>query len=74
MGEEYAKRNMAQTKEELMRDPQWLDMNYEKYYFIPWPDSQYFDDADEDEVIRVENGVLVSMSYICEEDYGSEYD
>jgi len=65
---------MAQTKEELMRDPQWLDMNYEKYYFIPWPDSQYFDDADEDEVIRVENGVLVSMSYICEEDYGSEYD
>ena len=50
-----------------MRDPQWLDMNYEKYYFIPWPDSQYFSEAS-DEIVRVENGVFVSMWYICEDD------
>ena len=36
------------TPKEEMFDPQWLDMQYEKYYFIPWPDSQYYDDVDDD--------------------------
>ena len=59
---------MTQSKEELMRDPQWLDMmEYEKYYFIPWPDSQYFNEVS-DEIVRVENGVFVSMRYICEDE------
>ena len=77
MGKRNAKRNMAETKEELMRDPQWLDMNYERYYFIPWPDSQYFSNVDDDEVVRVENGVFVSMEWLLEDENdedGPDYD
>ena len=65
-------------KEELMFDPQWLDMNYEKYYFVPWPDSQYYDDIDNEEfVCRVQDGAFVSMRWLFEDeeedDYGPEY-
>ena len=69
---------MAETKKELMFDPQWMDMNYEKYYLVPWPDSQYSDDAKEDDdIIRVEGGVFVSLRWICEDEEkenGPEYD
>ena len=57
------------TPKEEMFDPQWLDMNYEKYYFIPWPDSQYYDDVDDDaDVVRVEGGVFVGMEWLFEDD------
>ena len=63
-----------ESKEKLMRDPQWLDMNYERYYYIPWPDSQYFT-KEGDEIVRVRDGVFVSMRSILEEEcYGSDYD
>ena len=60
-----------------MYDPQWLDMRYEKYYFVPWPDSQYFDNVDDDDaVVKTEGGVFVSMEWICAGDdyYGTEQD
>ena len=66
-------------KEELMFDPQWLDMNYEKYYFVPWPDCQVYEDIDDDDpdVVRVEGGAFVSMRWLFEDkeedDYGPEY-
>jgi hypothetical protein len=79
MGKRYVKRNMAETKKELMFDPQWLDMNYEKYYFVPWPDCQVYEDIDDDDpdVVRVEGGAFVSMRWLFEDeeenDYGPEY-
>ena len=53
-----------------MYDPQWLDMNYDRYYFIPWPDSQYFDNVDDEDadIVRVENGAFVGCAWLLEED------
>ena len=68
---------MDKTKEELMFDPQWLDMNYEKYYFVPWPDSQVYDDIDNEEFVwRTQDGAFVNMEWICKRDdyYGTEQD
>ena len=68
---------MSQDKKELMFDSQWLDMNYDKYYFVPWPDSQYYDEIDNDDaVVRVQDGVFVNLRWLYEddeEDNGPEY-
>lgn len=41
-------------KSKVMFDPQYLDNNYERFYFIPWPDCQIFDEiGDDDNVIPV---------------------
>lgn len=53
-----------------MYDPQYLDMNYEQYYFIPFPDSQYFEEEDPDEefIVRAEDGVFLSKEWLNEEE------
>lgn len=52
-----------------MFDPQYLDMNYEQYYFISFPDSQYFEEEDPDEkfIVRTEDGVFLSKEWLNEE-------
>ena len=52
-----------------MYDPQWLDMNYDTYYFIPWPDSQTFlEVVDGDNVVLGPgNGVFVSCYWLTDE-------
>lgn len=49
-----------------MYDPQYLDMNYERYYFIPWPDSQLFEEEDPEKefIMPVEGGVFLSMEWL----------
>lgn len=49
-----------------MYDPQYLDMNYERYYFIPWPDSQLFEEEDPEKefIVPVEGGVFLSMEWL----------
>ena len=49
-----------------MYDPQYLDMNYERYYFIPWPDSQLFEEEDHEKefIVPVEGGVFLSMEWL----------
>ena len=69
---------MAKAKNELMFDPQWLDMTYEKYYFVPWPDAHCYDDIDNEEFVwRTQDGAFVSMEWICgdeeEEEDGPVY-
>ena len=36
-------------KPEMMLDVQYLDSKYSTYYFVPWPDCQFFDEMDEDD-------------------------
>ena len=49
-----------------MYDPQYLDMNYEQYYFIPWPDSQLFEEEDTEKefIVPVEGGVFLSKEWL----------
>lgn len=54
-----------------MKDVQYLDNNFEQYYFIPWPECQLFDELeDDDNVIPVglQNmvGSFVSKELIAE--------
>lgn len=53
-----------------MYDPQYLDMNYEQYYFIPWPDSQIVEEGiDEEFIVPAEDGgVFLSKEWLdgCE--------
>ena len=68
-------------KKELMFDPQWLDMNYEKYYFVPWPDCQIYADMDIDcddpGIVYVGGGMFVSQKWIYDKiddnEDGSKY-
>ena len=51
-------------------DPQHLNNNFERYYFIPWPECQYFDEEFEDpEVIPIATqdmvGSFVSAEWIA---------
>ena len=60
------KTNDIKTK---LTDPQYLDLNYERYYFIPFPDCQYFDELDDDDNVipvctQVMTGSFVSMEFI----------
>lgn len=32
--------------EQNARDPQYMDMNYQKWYFVPWPDCQVIDEME----------------------------
>lgn len=34
--------------EEMMPDVQEMDMNYDRYYLVPWPDCQKFEELDEE--------------------------
>lgn len=34
---------------EKLLDPQYLDMNFERYYLITWPDCQFFDEMEDTE-------------------------
>ena len=55
------------TKENMF-DIQHLDMNYEGYYFIPWPDSQFYEEyVGEGGVILAEDGCFVNMQWIADE-------
>ena len=51
---------------EIQLDPQWLDMHYEKWYFVPWPDCQFFDDLEDDyNVVPVHGGSFVNAEWAC---------
>ena len=58
--------NEVRDRELDMYDPQYLDMNYERYYFIPWPDSQLFEEEDPEKefIVPVEGGVFLSMEWL----------
>ena len=49
-------------------DPQYLDLNYEQYYFIPWPDSQTVEEeVDEEFIVPAEDGgVFLSKEWLDE--------
>ena len=51
-----------------MHDPQYLDMNYEQYYFIPWPDSQLFEEEDSEKefIVPAGDGVFLSKEWLNE--------
>lgn len=47
------------AREQIELNPQWLDNHYEQWYFVPWPDCQYFDDMEDDEhVVPVCNQIM----------------
>ncbi len=55
-------------KQENMFDLQYLDMTYEGYYFIPWPDSQLYDEyLDKGGVVPTDGGCFVNMEWIANE-------
>ena len=53
---------MDKSKIEL--NPQWLDNNYETWYFVPWPDCQYFDELDDDEHVIPVNTQVGCGSFV----------
>ena len=54
-------------REKIELDPQWLDNHYEHWYFVPWPDSQYFDDMEDDyNVIPVNTQTMVGSFVYAE--------
>ena len=58
-------------KQKIIFDSQYLDNNYQKYYFIPWPECQYFDEiGDDDQVIPVSTQSMVG-SFVDEELIGN---
>ena len=34
-------------EKDIRFDPQYMDMNYSRWYLVPWPDCQMFDEMDE---------------------------
>ena len=61
-------------------DPQYLDNHFERYYFIPWPDCQIYDNLDDDENVIPINiqgmtGSFVNAEWIADEcNQVTEYD
>ena len=57
-------------------DIQYLDNNYERYYFIPYPECKFFDDMDADDFVIPVNTQIFQGSFVdarwiadgCEED------
>lgn len=48
------------TKYNKLLDPQYLDNNMDKYYFIPSPECDFFDEMDDDE-----NVIPVNIQGMC---------
>lgn len=65
---------MAESKIEL--NPQYLDNHYESWYFVPWPDSQFFEDMEYDDYVipvstQIMTGCFVNAEWAangCKED------
>ena len=56
--------------EERMPDIQYMDMFYFRYYFVPWPDCQKFQELDEEQVyviptfIGEQQGCFVNAKWV----------
>lgn len=49
-------------------DPQYLDNNFTRYYFIPYPECKIFDENDRENVhtVPVSDGTFVEIDWVDE--------
>lgn len=58
------------ASEEDLKDGQYLDNNYEQYYFVPWPECQYYEDLEDDDHVipictQIMNGCFVDKEWVA---------